>query len=72
MVNFVIQPVDVNESAVTMQIFVDSGARNHGLAGILTMTTEEFTAFRRVMQRGVKGLKVIKLIVHSAFEAIPE
>lgn len=70
MIQFILNPIDVNESGVSFQLLVDSPTRKRGFSANCVMTRDEFVAFRKTMTRGVKKVKNRSLVIHPNLKAI--
>jgi len=70
MITFVLQPFNIGKESVQFQIFVDSETRRHSFVGINSMTHQEWFAFRKALEKGVKTLKTVAVDVHPAFEKV--
>lgn len=69
--NFVLQPVNIRDSGVTIQLFVDSATRPRAFVGILSLTTDEFIGLRGVLEKGTSGKGAsATLIIHPLLDAI--
>jgi len=65
------QPVNVNDKAVTIQLFVESSTRHRAFIGIMSFTRAEFISFRDVLVRGTASKKTdTELIVHPLLHAL--
>ena len=70
MIQFILNPIDVNESGVSFQLLVDSPTRKRGFSANCVMTRDEFVAFRKTLLKGVQKIKDRSLVIHPYLKSI--